>query len=910
MLLGRSTELEQIGKFLARLPDSGAHLLFVGGAGLGKTALLTKAAEDAVASGMLVLRACAVESEIGLDFAGLNQMLLPVSCDLDRFADQYGDVLATALGLRPGRLPGRYEVSKAVLGVLRRLSAVSPTVVIVDDLQWLDRLSVEVLSFVSRRVADSRVGVLAAARPAGREVILRAGWPTHELTPLDNGAAHQLLQSRFPMLASSVRMRLVAEAAGNPLALLELPTALTEGQRRAFQPLPSALPLSHRLEILFASGITALPAATQEMLLLAALDESRDLGVLQIATRSHELRDLWPAEQADLVRVDEGNGQLEFRHPLIRSAVVATASRIRRQQAHLILAELHAEQPDSYAWHLGEASTTPDESIAALLETAARRAAADDDPARAARELTHAARLSPRPADSARRKTDAAVLEIRAGDLASAIRLLPGPSDSSSGTRKLQVASVVAFRELNSDGEIDSAHRILSDVLRACGDRLDAANDAVMTAVRMLSTVSFFAGRAEPWQEWEGIVDSLAPEAPEDVCLTRGVLPDPVRTAGAVLPQLDAAIGRLHANRDPVRARVIAWVAFNIDRLTGCRPIASRARETASGAVNTSLFLPVCLDDFATGKWGKLRSGAESCIAMFSNHDMPVYLQLGRYCEALLAAARGEDEVARDLADEISRWAEPRRAELLTCLAARVRGLAALSRGDFTAAYRHAVTISPAGTLAGYSRVAPWVCLDLVDAATHTGRHSEAIAHAAALEAAGVAGLSGRLSLLATGAAAIAAEDDQRALGLFERALNTPGVSRWPFERARVQLAYGERLRRGRSTAAAADQLANACEAFQRLGAEVWARRASQELRATGRSLPPVVATTSQETLTNQERKVAELAAMGLSNKEIAEQLYVSARTVSTHLYHLYPKLGVSTRGALRNALRQSSGSP
>ncbi|HEY7323207.1 MAG TPA: ATP-binding protein [Streptosporangiaceae bacterium] len=272
MLLGRSRELQLIGDFLARTADSGAQLLLVGEPGLGKTALLNETAELAAASGIQILRAGGVELEADLVFAGLNQALLPLADNFDKLAGDYSTVLATVLGLRPGHLPDRFTIGNAVLGLLRRASQDSPAVLIVDDLQWLDRLSDQVLSFVGRRAGGSRVGLIVAARPGGRATLYGASWPTHVLAPLDEAAAQQLLQSRFPTLAPGVRRRLQAEAAGNPLALLELPAALSEWQRQALQALPLVLPLSPRLETLFDPRVAALPAATRHLLLLAVLD--------------------------------------------------------------------------------------------------------------------------------------------------------------------------------------------------------------------------------------------------------------------------------------------------------------------------------------------------------------------------------------------------------------------------------------------------------------------------------------------------------------------------------------------------------------------------------------------------------------------------------------------------------------
>ncbi|HEY7323206.1 MAG TPA: LuxR C-terminal-related transcriptional regulator [Streptosporangiaceae bacterium] len=619
-----------------------------------------------------------------------------------------------------------------------------------------------------------------------------------------------------------------------------------------------------------------------------------------------------------MILVDELSRQLEFRHPLVRSAVMASADRAQRRQSHLMLARILAQDPDRRAWQLGEATTMPDEDVAALLEAAARRAQAEDDPAGAARDLARAAQLSPQAADRSRRQAEAAMLDIGVvGDLEDGDRLLSRSAEAPKDSRQLlHTASAAAFLQLNSDAEIDTTHRMLADTIKAAGDRLDASDDAVTTAVLMLSLLSYFAGRAEPWQEWQAILGRLTPGIPADLELVSNALPDPVRTAGLAIPQLDAGVATLHNEENMSYARVVKWNAAHLDRLTGCRPTVlqhlRREREAGAGNVVVRDLFCLCLDDFATGRWEALGSHADTAMATCRSHDLQMYLPLVEYCRAMLAAARGDDEVARDLADNISRWAEPRRSAHLTDLAEQVREFAALGRGDFDTAYRHAAAISPAGTLASYHRTAPWVCLDLVDAATHAGRHAEAAAHAEALRAAGVASLSGRLSLLATASAAIAESDTAVALSLFERALDTPGATRWPFDRARVQLAYGERLRRARSATSAADQLAAAEEAFRRLHAEPWTRRASHELRAAGHAapVPAAAAASSQETLTTQERKIAALAAQGLTNKEIGERLYLSPRTVSTHLYRLYPKLGVSSRSALREALSQSPRDP
>jgi DNA-binding CsgD family transcriptional regulator len=274
-----------------------------------------------------------------------------------------------------------------------------------------------------------------------------------------------------------------------------------------------------------------------------------------------------------------------------------------------------------------------------------------------------------------------------------------------------------------------------------------------------------------------------------------------------------------------------------------------------------------------------------------------------RYNRALVAAARGDDTTARELADAITGWAEPRGARLIAQFADHARGLAALGRCDFEAAYRHASAIGTPGEFARYNHHALWVCMDLVEAAVRTGRPAEAAAHVGAMRRDGIARISPRIALLAAGSAGLAARGDDAALAEYARALAIAGVERWPFDLARVRLAYGERLRRARAGRAAATELTAARDAFERLGAVPWARRAAAEIRATGHAARPPTVTGLEEPLTPQEHEIASLAAAGLTNKQIGARLYLSHRTVSGHLYRIFPKLGISTRAALRDAL-------
>jgi DNA-binding CsgD family transcriptional regulator len=278
---------------------------------------------------------------------------------------------------------------------------------------------------------------------------------------------------------------------------------------------------------------------------------------------------------------------------------------------------------------------------------------------------------------------------------------------------------------------------------------------------------------------------------------------------------------------------------------------------------------------------------------------------VGKFLLACAAAACGDYPATRSLTDQMDQWAGPRRADVVRVYAAHAKALSALGRGDFEEAYQQATLITPAGTLPMLTQQGVWTVLDLVDAAVRTGRHRQAQDHVAAARDAGLGAVSARLRMVLHAAAALAADDDHHPG--FRAALAVEGAERWPFDLARIQLYYGERLRRGKAPARARHHLARAAEAFQRLGATPWADRASQELRACG---SPALAASRPATavLTPQQREIALLAAAGLSNKQIGERLFLSPRTVSTHLYQLFPKLGVTSRAALRDALEQLDG--
>ena len=908
-LIGRDRELGILARFLEHAAAEGGAFLLVGEPGAGKTALLDAAADAAEEAGTGVLRAAGVEFEADLTYSGLHQVLLPVFGQFERLGAAHRDALNVALGYEDGPPPDRLLVSTATLTVLFQAAAARPLLMVVDDLQWLDRASAGVLGFVARRLAGSRVGFLTALRPGEESFFERAGLPQHELGPLDEQAANALVSSCFPELAPRVRLRVVAEAQGNPLALLELPAMLSGAQRAAAEALPAVLPLSRRLQALFASRAADLPEPARRLLLLAVLEGSGDVRLLHAAAGQQAIDDLAPAEQAGLVRVSEGTGRLVFRHPLTRSAIVELSTSGDRRRAHRTLAGQLEDQPERQAWHLAEAAPGPDEKVAALLEEAAHRILRKGDAVGAVAGLLRAADLSPLRSDRSRRLADAAYVGADVtGDLRSVSHLLaaarradPEPGES------LPAAVAASYFLLNGDGDVDAAHRLLAAGIENYPSEHDPGNETLTEALNTLLMVCMFGGRPELWEPFHAAVARLTPNAPQPLLLASRTLSDPVRMAGPVLGQLDAVIAGLDVETDPTRIVRVSIAAFYVDRLAACRNALLRVVHDgrAGGAVASAIQALILLsyNGIQSGDWEAADTQAGEALQLCAARGYQLFAWPARYCKALLAAAHGDYDATSALTDEMIAWAAPRGARAARHYSWHARGLAALGRGAFEDAYQSAAAISPPGVLASHIQPALWVPMDLVEAAVRTDRHSEASAHVRAMRDAGIAGLSPRLALLATASEAITAPDDL-ASGLFEKALALPGAGRFPFDLARVRLCYGERLRRARAATQSRAQLTAALEVFERLGARSWAARAAGQLRAAGRTHPPADLR-ERDPLTPQEREIAMLAAAGMSNKEIGQRLFLSHRTVGAHLYQIFPKLGITSRAALRDALAE-----
>ncbi|MEU8327744.1 AAA family ATPase [Micromonospora sp. NPDC048839] len=905
-LIGRTEDVTSIRDFFEKAGIHGGALLLVGDAGVGKTAVLDEFAAGQAERGTRVLRAAGVQFEADVNYSALNQLLFPLGDEMPVLSEAHRAALRRALGFEVGPVSDRLVVSNAALIWLRSVAAEAPILIVVDDLHWVDRASAEVLSFVSRRLVGSPIVFLAACRSAERGFFAEGGLPAMALPPLRAAAAASLVERHFPELAPAVRRRLLAAAAGNPLALLELPSALNSDQRTDFTSLPSVLPLSERLQAMFVSRVRGLPDPCRLMLLLGALGGHTDMAHLRSAGGAVcSPDDLAPAEEKRLVQVS--TSRLGFRHPLIGAAVVEASTERERRWAHGALAETTAV-PERRVRHLAESAEGASPEIAFQLEVAARALLRQGDAIGAVTALTRAADLSPSAVDRSRRLAEAAYIGADAGGEMTAARRLLGDArrGGSLDAHSLPAAAAAAHLLVNSDGDVLTAHRLLAGAIEAGEHGFDGTDPDLVEAMHTLLLISWWVGTDQTWEVFHGLLRRLTPRPEAVLQATAAIFPDPARAGVEQVDALDVLIDTVATNDDPTRLIRIGTAAVFADRLPLLREserhLAQLGREGRSPARrHLGALMHLGLDGFFAGRWDEAWELADEGHTLCAEHGFRFFRWYFHYVHALVAAGRGEIEASAQLTDDMFRWGVARQALGVTYFALQARALNDIGAGDYAAAFQHARQISAPGQLASHRPTALWAGFDLVEAALHLGHHGEAAAHAGVLSRARLGDLSPRLRLLTSAAAALTT-DDGAARDLFEAALATPDLEQWPFDLARVRLAYGQQLRRRREIAAAREQLTSAHDAMAALGARPWRDRAANELRATGMTrLSGSDAGTP--TLTAQEREIADLAGAGLTNKQIAQKLLISHRTVSDHLYKMFPKLGITSRAALRDAL-------
>jgi DNA-binding CsgD family transcriptional regulator len=900
-LLGRLAEQRLLTSLLDGVSTRGQALVLHGEPGIGKSRLLAEATRAAREQGMIVLATAGVQSEAQLPFAGLHQLLRPVRDRANELPAAQRNALDAAFGLTAEAAPEHFRIAMAALDLLSDVAGDAPVMLAVEDAHWLDRPTADVLAFVGRRIESDPILLLAAARDGYPSVFGEAGLPQHMLAGLDDTAAAALLDASAPQLPITMRIRVLREASGNPLALLELPSVV--GGLEDEQLIAGQVPLTERLERAFAARVSDLPEATRVVVLVTALSDADDVNeILQagsaISGSAIGIEDAGPAVDARIV--DASLKAIRFRHPLIRSAVVQSAALADRRRVHEALADLLADQPDRRAWHRAALLSGEHEDIALELEAAGSRARQRGAIPVAVAAMRRAGELG-EPASRGRRLLAAAGLAVELGrpDVVESLLREVRELDLSECDR----ARVTWVEETALTRPLDAA-RYASVI--AAAEEAEAAGDHDLR-VNLLWLVASRAWWVDPGPEARQLlIDAarrLGDEHAEDPrVFAVHAYADPLGHAAGVLARLTAAAADERIGTDAARFFGPAALVVGAFDLGNDFLAAAVDGLRAQGRLGHLPRLLILYSGMAArlGDWEVAMTSADEARRLAEELAEPQWAAAADTGIALVAAMRGDEQKAELLAARAETVAEPAGANITMAFAQFGKVLAALGAGRHADAFASANRLFEPADSAYHPVISSWLIADLAEAALHIDEVDSARARVAQVETGACERLGTWVEINLRHARALLAEP-AAAGHRFEEALASD-LTRWPFQRARIQLAYGQWLRRQRRVPESRAVLRSARDTFDALGCAPWSEQARRELRASGersrRRVPE-----ARDQLTAQELQIAQLAAEGLSNREIGQQLFLSHRTVSTHLYRVFPKLGITSRAELSAAL-------
>ncbi|WP_433285763.1 ATP-binding protein [Pseudonocardia sp. CA-142604] len=879
-----------------RRGGSGA-LVMRGEPGVGKTALLDHMVERA--SGMRVLRAAGVQSEMELAFAGLHQLCAPILESAGGLPDHQRDALRTAVGLSGGEAPNRFLVGLAVLGLFAEAARERPLVCVVDDGQWLDRASAQALGFAARRLGSESVAIVFGVREPDEAPEL-TGLPELTVAGLPDDEARALLGAALPgRVDEEVLDRIVAETRGNPLALLELPRGLTAAELAGGFGLPDAKDLTSRIEESYRQRLSMLPTETRRLLLVAAAEP---LGEPMLVWRAAErlgigVEAMTPATTAGLLQI---GAQVRFRHPLVRSAVYRAASPEERRNAHHVLAAVTDPDadPDRRAWHAAQATSEPDDDVATELERSAARASARGGLAAAAAFLERSAELTEDPVRRAERALAAAQAKHQAGAPDAARRLLSlamaGPLDKLQHALADQLRAQIAFavrRGRDAPPLLLSAAKQLEplDARLARETHLDALSAAWLAGTCVGEAAE--AARAAPPapghpDATDLLLEGAATRFADGYAAGAPMLKQALRALRG--PGLSGAVGLRWGWLACVTARDL-WDDESWEVLA-TRYVGLARDAGALTVLPLALSLRIVVHSFL-GELSAAASLTDEVEVISEATGNPVV----PYGAVLLAAWQGREAEAVEVMTAATRQLEQRGEEVGLSITGWARALLANSLGRSQDALTAAEQAGdqPAGT----DLAPPGVLVELVEAAARSGMRERATAALTRLsEATRASGTEWALGVEARSRALVS--EDETAERLYAEAIDRLGRTRVRGELARTHLLYGEWLRRERRRHDAREQLGTAHEMFTAMGMEAFVERASRELQATGQRLSSRTAETSGE-MTAQEAQIVRLVREGLSNSEVGARLFLSPRTVEWHLRRIFSKLQITSRKQL-----------
>ena len=906
MLIGRTQEVSQLTALIDAARNGRSSALIIhGDPGIGKTSLLEHAVHEA--EGFRVLRARPLQAESELPFAGLSELVHPILGLRERIPSPQQAALAGALALGPAVGGDRFAVAAATLSVLAAAADDGPVLVVVDDAHWLDEPSRVSLIFAGRRLGSEGIALLFGMRD--RPWLEDTGLRTMRLDGLPPDAAAVLIDHTEMVLDTGVRDRVVSETRGNPLAIIEAVSTLTEDERRGRVPIERPLAVGATLERAFSQQLEDLPDDTRRALLIAAASDTRDAGEIFAAMAGEGLspQALEAAERAEMITLSAE--RVEFRHPLVRSAAYHARDPARRREAHRALASA-VGGVDQGAWHLAAAAAGPDEKAAAMLEASATQALGRSAYGAAGRALEAAAALSPDEAGRLRRLTGAGRAIWLGGEPARAARVLETAAElAGDPVVRAQVQQLRAQAMYFTYPVAETHSMLVTEAGRVAGREPSLAAQMLCTA----SNVSIMAGdvaRAEELAlEAMRMVDDDDGPAAIVATLTLG---GTSALRGNVTDGLALIDGVLAAERevllDPASEAasglfavipVLTWTDRRLPARAMLENIIGGAR--GAGAVTGLPFWLAGLSELELreGRITPAYAAASESVQLARDTGQATELTHSLVTLARLDAILGNEAECRSLVTAALESARRTGAASIETYAASVLGLLELSLGRPDRAISHLVACDRLRTAhgAGLLAVVHWAG-DLIDAQVRADDLEGAHATVEMVQAnAEHTGVRWELSIAARGRAMLAPESGYEPE--FERALALHGDDT-RYERARTLLALGMRRRRSRRRADARTALRDALAYFESSGALPWAEQARVELRAAGETLAPGRSEPeSLRALTPQELQVALTVAAGATNKEAAAALFLSTKTVEFHLSNAYRKLNLRSRAEL-----------
>jgi DNA-binding CsgD family transcriptional regulator len=936
----------------------GGALIVRGEAGAGKSALLEAALLQAatlnagalnagaaaggraarVAAGgrgraprVQVLSTAGVEPETGISFAGLHRLLQPALHRVDGLPPRQRTALLAAFGLADSDGAERLLIGLAMLELVGNPPDGTATLLVIDDAHLLDEPSCAVLSFAARRLDGRPCGMLVTARDGHRTAFDEAGLNEVQLGQLSDSSARALLHNRAPDLPASVRERIIDQAAGNPLALVELPAALPATLRSADPrtgsttadgtgtgqeqpPVPALsgrLPLTPRLERAFTAqaAIPPLPPTTRTLLLVAACDESAVLGEVLSAARvvagetgggtgTVTIDALSPAIEAKLV--DVHRNRLAFRHPLMCSATYQAASLAGRQAAHAALAQVLAGQPDRQVWHRAAAALGPDEQVAAALDATAERAGRRGAVGLAATALERAAELSDGEARRGGRLLRAAEMAFDAGHSELGPQLLQAAEPLDLPTEERTWLSWL--RQSFPGGGWPAGAKVGSFI--AMADRMRVEGHPALAA-ESLHTAALRCWWGNPDRQTRAAVVAAAERIPlppdQPAMLAVLACADPVRR-GAVVADLIS--GLTPDAGDPAGMYLVGTAATAVWAYDLSLPFLEQAvhglRAQGRRGLLAQALVSMAWTSVHLARGSLAESAAQEATQLARESGQLRWAISAQLALAAVAAEQGDADSALAVTRDAEAQLTSAGPNPMLALVQFVRGRSAVAHQHYEEGAGHLRRALDPADPAYHPFIGAWGLADLVEASAHTGELEAADGYLADLESL-AAQTRGRLLLAQAGYARPMTAADDDAESLYQAALDRDLMS-WPGFRSRMLLWYGRWLRRQRRIAESRAPLRAASDSSGAINFQILNETAQQELRASGerhrRRAPE-----SWDQLTAQELKIARLAADGLSNREIGQQLYISHRTVGYHLHRIFPKLGISSRSQLHAAV-------